>query len=350
MINEKETQAMERNTHSQQCHRKVQTSSKPGCGIQFRYIVLLLCTTATLLEYATKVNLDVAIVQMVKPVAVDDANPDTKPIVIEICGPAMVVVNNSTNGTNIEGRGTAKTYPWPQTTQGLILGASFYGYIMLQIPFGRISELFGGKHIVTAAILTSGVINLLTPVLSESVAALVTSRVVLGLLQGGVFPACFSILCKIMPRSERAFANSILNVGGNLGAVCATSIAGYLAQYGFAGGWPSVFYVFGSVATAWIAIWLLIVRVPKNAPEEPDDEETLDNADTKSISSIESGQDALSSITVQPKVPWLEIMTSLPVAATYVARFAGGFGYLTLQTKLPGYLHDVLHVSITNVS
>lgn len=116
-----------------------------------------------------------------------------------------------------------------------------------------------------------------------------------------------------------------------MGAVVATSLAGYLAQFGFSGGWPSIFYTFGAVATFWVLLWLLVVPGTKS-------KRTIDKDVRK--------QD-------EPKnkmpVPWVSILTSVPVMANIVARFAGGFGYLTLQTKLPAYLHDMLHVSITHV-
>lgn len=147
--------------------------------VAFRFVVLFMAMTAVLLENATKVNLDVAIVSMVSPIAADAA-ADEAPIVIDICGPIAYDNRTTMNKTSDK---SMTQLPWSQTTQGVILGASFYGYILLQIPFGRISELFGGKYIVAIGILVSGVINLLTPLLARSVPLMITSRIALGIFQ-----------------------------------------------------------------------------------------------------------------------------------------------------------------------
>jgi len=38
-----------------------------------------------------------------------------------------------------------------------------------------------------------------------------------------------------------------MDVGGTLGSVGAASMTGYLSEHGFAGGWPSAFYVSGKL-------------------------------------------------------------------------------------------------------
>jgi ACS family sodium-dependent inorganic phosphate cotransporter-like MFS transporter 5 len=38
---------------------------------------------------------------------------------------------------------------------------------------------------------------------------------------------------------------SLPTIGGNVGSIATSSMAGFLAKHGFAGGWPSVFYVSG---------------------------------------------------------------------------------------------------------
>ena len=36
-------------------------------------------------------------------------------------------------------------FHWSDYDQGIILGMFFYGYIVTQLPGGRLAELFGGK-------------------------------------------------------------------------------------------------------------------------------------------------------------------------------------------------------------
>lgn len=49
----------------------------------------------------------------------------------------------------------------------------------------------------------------------------------------------------------------------------------------------------------------------------------------------------------RPRVPWLAILTNKSVLACMFARFTINITFQLLQTKLPAYLNDVLHVPHT---
>lgn len=50
-------------------------------------------------------------------------------------------------------------------------------------------------------------------------------------------------------------------------------LSGVLSEYGFAGGWPSIFYVFGAVGTIWcIAFLLMVYEDPESHPRIAEDE------------------------------------------------------------------------------
>lgn len=162
----------------------------------------------------------------------------------------VFVLAAQTSCTKLTCAGTADTYDWDRKQQGIVLGAFFFSYVLMQIPSGRMAESFGGKWIVVIGILGSGVVNLLTPLAaSASIYVLTFSRVVLGILQGGIIPACYAILFKWLPRSEKAIGFGMAETGTNIGSIAASGLGGYLTEYGFAGGWPSVFYVPGTTRT-----------------------------------------------------------------------------------------------------
>lgn len=54
-------------------------------------------------------------------------------------------------------------------------------------------------------------------------------------------------------------------------------LSGLLSEYGFAGGWPSIFYVFGIVGTAWSLAFLFFVS------EDPEQCPTIKEAEKKYI-------------------------------------------------------------------
>ena len=39
----------------------------------------------------------------------------------------------------------ASDFGWDEKTNGVILGMFFYGYVLTQVPGGRMAELVGGK-------------------------------------------------------------------------------------------------------------------------------------------------------------------------------------------------------------
>lgn len=50
-------------------------------------------------------------------------------------------------------------------------------------------------------------------------------------------------------------------------------LSGLLSEYGFAGGWPSIFYVFGAVGTIWCIAFLIMVHEdPESHPRISEDE------------------------------------------------------------------------------
>lgn len=50
-------------------------------------------------------------------------------------------------------------------------------------------------------------------------------------------------------------------------------LSGILSEYGFDGGWPSIFYVFGAVGTIWcVAFLLMVYEDPESHPRISEDE------------------------------------------------------------------------------
>lgn len=55
-------------------------------------------------------------------------------------------------------------FNWDEQTQGIVLGAFFYGYVLTQVPGGRLAELFGGKLVYGIGVLITAIFTLLTPI------------------------------------------------------------------------------------------------------------------------------------------------------------------------------------------
>ena len=99
---------------------------------------------------------------------------------------------------------------------------------------------------IGCSILISGLINLLTPlIIRYDFNVFIGSRVVLGLVQGILFPSFMSLLAKWIPHSEHSTFIPWLDVGCTVGTVIVSAGAGHLIENNVMGGWPSVFYLSG---------------------------------------------------------------------------------------------------------
>lgn len=147
-------------------------------------------------------------------------------------------------------------------------------------------------------------------------------------------------------------------------------LSGLLAEYGFHGGWPSIFYVFGLVGVIWSVAFLFLVY------EDPSSHPRIEEKEKKYIISSLYGTANITVIDIphlhyrqrmdvfrftfiiciirfakqSPPVPYKSIITSLPFYAILFAHMGQNFGYETLMTELPTYMKQVLRFSIKEVS
>ena len=319
-------------------------------GIKMRYVVSAIMTLATCVSYITRANLNMAIVSMVDqdflhgdhesnsthfdvcPKPVHDAN-------VSSSGHFALNVNDNlkSNDTEIQVKQShSKQYNWDQSTQGLILGAFFYTYILIQMPAGIIAEKFGGRWVILVCIFGSAVISLITPLITDfPVAVLITARLILGCCQAGCFPSVFGIFVSWMPLKERSTAFGLLNVGAKIGACLPYFFSGVLIT---AYGWPALFYVPGVVAVIVLIIFFIMVR------SDPADHPFISEKELKYIQ--EETECETAGKAGKPKIPWLKIVTNKSVLAVAFFQFACFWILTIFFSFIPKYLNEVLHVPI----
>ena len=76
-------------------------------------------------------------------------------------------------------------FDWDAETQSTVLGCFFYGYVLTQIPGGRMAEIFGGKWIFGCGILLTSIFTVLMPWAAKAdFRLLIAVRVIDGLGEG----------------------------------------------------------------------------------------------------------------------------------------------------------------------
>jgi len=205
-----------------------------------------------------------------------------------------------------------------------------------------LADRFGGKWLFGGCILLSSVASLLSPAAARlHLGAFLLLRIVSGLGAGFMFPALHALVARWSAPANRSFHVALLIVGTNVGVVVGMLASGVLCDHGFAGGWPSVFYVFGAAGCLWAAAWFLVAASspsthPRISPGE--------------LRYWERAAGCRTDLVARPPTPWRRLLTSVPVWALALAFFANDWGFYTMATCIPLFMHDVLGFDMTRKS
>ncbi|XP_023217799.1 sialin-like isoform X2 [Centruroides sculpturatus] len=305
------------------------TAEKPTEWIPTRYVLTFLTFWSLCLLYTHRVVLNLAIVAMVNLTALESHEVNTT--LSDEC-PDTLAYENTTY------RYREGYFMWSPSVQGIILGAYYYGFITTQLLGGWLTDMIGAKRIFAGSLLLSSLTVLATPFGANMGIPVITSlRVMTGLSQGISYTAMYTLFARWAPVQERGTLVSICISGNQVGTVLSTVITGYLCEYGFAGGWPSAFYVFG--AAGCIVVVLLVIFVYECPADHP-------KISMKELVYIQQNLPNISPEKKKRPIPWAKILTSPAVWAVAIAKFSWAWGFYTLLTKLPAYLESVLHFPI----
>jgi MFS family permease len=94
------------------------------------------------------------------------------------------------------------------TSAGLAAGTFFIGYLLLQAPAGHVAEHGSAKNYILWAIVAWGSLALLTGFV-QNAWQLLTLRFLLGVAEGGVYPAVLVIVGNWFPQKELGRANAL---------------------------------------------------------------------------------------------------------------------------------------------
>jgi ACS family hexuronate transporter-like MFS transporter len=170
---------------------------------------------------------------------------------------------------------------------GFAFACAFWGVASMSHAFApEIGSLFGGP-----------------------IAGFLVCRILLGLGEGGNFPAAIKTTAEWFPKRERALATGLFNSGSNVGGllvpvmlpiVIALNIAGHVV------GWRGAFFITAIVDLSWIIAWLSIYRRPEDHPKVGKEELALIQSDA-----------------AEPtvKIPWRKLLPHKQMWAFSVGKF-----------------------------
>lgn len=108
-------------------------------------------------NYMLRVNLAMAIVEMVVDTNHAGAKNDSQPIqdALAALPPA--------NGTTKPYQDSEGKFYWDKYDQNFVLGSFFWGYIVTEVPGGRMAEVIGSKLVFGGGMLMASIVTFLTP-------------------------------------------------------------------------------------------------------------------------------------------------------------------------------------------
>ena len=216
---------------------------------------------------------------------------------------------------------------------GSAAGIFFWGYLLLQIPGGYLAEHWSAKRFISILLVLWG--------LAAVVCGLVRTweefwamRFVLGIAEGGVWPATLVLLAHWFPRAERARANAYWMLCLPMAVVISSPVSGWiLGRWG----WRVMLISEGALPFVWLLIWILFIA---DRPHQArwisgEEQEFLETTLERENAELESGKrEPLLKSLLRPQV--------LLMVAIYFLVNSGNYGYLFW---LPSALEKERHLS-----
>lgn len=96
-------------------------------------------------------------------------------------------------------------FNWDSYQTNFVLGSFFWGYVLTELPGGRLAELIGGRRVFGHSMLWASVLTLITPLAAHlSYVMLIVVRVALGFMLGASWPAIHPVAAVWIPPMERS--------------------------------------------------------------------------------------------------------------------------------------------------
>ena len=170
--------------------------------------------------------------------------------------------------------------------------------------------------------------------LATSVPVLAVSLFLLGMGEGGGFPAATKAMSEWFPTHERSTAMGLMNAGTAVGAVAAPPlIALTLAHLS----WRWVFFLAGAVGIAWTLWWIKDYQPAASHPQLSADER-------EALAEVLAPK-----VTSSVKVRWIDLFRYPQVCGLVFAKFLSDAAWYFYIFWLPKYLYDVHHFDTKQV-
>jgi sugar phosphate permease len=156
---------------------------------------------------------------------------------------------------------------------GFANGLFFWGYIVLQIPAGRLASTWSPKRVLMGLLLLWSSVSLTTSLVHTPL-QLGINRFALGLSEGGVLTCTLVLIRNWFTKAERARANALFLLTFPIGPMIAGPISGMILTYA---DWRLMFVIEAMPGFIWTLVWWWAIS------DRPQDAEWLSEAECAAL-------------------------------------------------------------------
>jgi sugar phosphate permease len=224
------------------------------------------------------------------------------------------------------------------TQAGSAAGIFFWGYLLLQIPGGYIAERWSAKRFVSVLLVAWGICSVGCGLVHTGREFWVM-RLLLGVTQGGVWPATLVLLAHWFPRAERARANGYWMLCQPAAVILASPLSGWILGHW---DWRVLLIAEGALPFVWLVVWRRFID------DHPHQARWISAAERDHLESTLLRESAeLDPASPEPFLRTLLRPQVLLMAVVYFLLSSGGMGYLFW---LPSVLKSVSSASDLRVA
>jgi ACS family hexuronate transporter-like MFS transporter len=230
-------------------------------------------------------------------------------------------------------RAIEREIPISNTQFSQLQAAFLLAYALMYAGGGKLIDVLGTRRGFLAIMLWWS-LACASQGLATSFPLLAASLFLLGMGEGGGFPAATKAIAEWFPARERSTIMGIVNAGSSVGAVAAPPL---IALTLAALNWRWVFFLSGAVGLVWTAAWIRNYFAPAAHPDLSEDERV-------EIAEV-----------LRPKeqhgagARWLQLLRYPQVWGLVSAKFLSDAAWYFYIFWLPKYLYEMRHFDIKQV-
>jgi ACS family hexuronate transporter-like MFS transporter len=208
-----------------------------------------------------------------------------------------------------------RDFPISNTAYSHLQAAFLLAYALMYAGGGKLIDVMGTRRgFLTIMVWWS--LACASHGLATGFGMLMVSRFLLGMGEGGGFPAATKAVAEWFAVEDRSTAMGIINAGTAVGSVIAPPGIALILSHA---SWRWVFFLSGAIGLAWAAWWAASYRSPAVAQKRP------------------------------VPVPWLRLAARREVLGLVFAKFLTDAAWFFYLSWLPKYLYDVRGFDIKKV-